>query len=431
LGENLYRLLVSRRLGPLFWAQFAGALNDNLLKNAYVILVAYREAQSTGATEMIVTLATAIFILPFFLFSAIAGELADKYAKSLLVRRIKTVEIMIALLGALSFAVGDIALQLFVLFLLGAQATFFGPVKYAILPELLAEKELLDGNALIEAGTFLAILLGTIAGGLLILLPWGKTVTSAALIVIAVAGYGASSLVPKTKRTSPKLPVSLNVPMIIWAVIADARKSREIWLTVLGNSWFWFVGAGVISQFPIYAKEYLSANNEVVTAFLMVNSIGVGLGALFCSRFFRGEISARLVPISVSGMALFTFDLWFGAAVPHGGESLMSIATFLAEPAHWRTLVDLFGVAFSAGVYVVPLYVIMQAHSEPAERSRVIAANNILNALFIVVAGGGSAIMLKLGTGVPAIFLVLAVLNAVLAAALWLRRRALRIPPRR
>ncbi|HEV2161610.1 MAG TPA: MFS transporter [Stellaceae bacterium] len=424
-GNAALSLLPTRRLGPLFWALFAGAMNDNLLKNAYVILVAYREAQSGQATEIIVTVATAVFILPYFLFSALAGEIADKYEKSWLLRQTKLAEIGVVTLGALSLLGDNIYFQLGVLFLLGVQATVFGPVKYAVLPELMPESELLAANALVDAGTFLAILVGTIVGGLLILVPGGRFATGGALLALALFGYGVSWLIPATGKALGAVRLRANILASSWQVANQARERPEVWRAVLGISWFWLVGAALISQFPNYAKEYLGADNHVVTLFLALNSIGVGCGSLAANRILRGAISARLVPWSALAMGIFTFDLWLASPAPHTASHLTGIADFLATPGNWRIVGDLVGIALSAGIFAVPLYAIMQARSAASERARVVAGNNILNALFIVAAGGGSALMLKLGSGVPAIFLVLGVTNAALAAALALRRPAL------
>ena len=423
VGGQPLRLLPTRRLGPMFWAQFAGALNDNLLKNAYVILVAYRGAQSVETIELIVTIATAIFILPYFLFSATAGEIADKYEKTRTLQRIKLAEIGVVLLGGLSLLWGGIAFQLFVLFLLGVQATFFGPVKYAILPELLTTGELVDGNALIDAGTFVAILIGTIAGGLLILAPHGGAITFAALLVVSCGGYGVSLMVPPTGSAAPDLQFTPNLVALTWDVVARARARLRVWRAVLGISWFWLVGAAVLSQFPNFAKEYLGADNQVVTLFLALNCIGIGVGCFAASRILKGEISLRLLPWSALAMAAFTADLWWASPPAQTASNLAGAAAFLAMSAHWRIVGDLVGVAVAAGIFVVPLYALMQAESEPAARSRVVAANNILNALFIVAAGGGSALMLALGSPVPAIFLALAIANAALAAVLWIGAR--------
>ncbi|HKR20536.1 MAG TPA: MFS transporter [Stellaceae bacterium] len=424
-GHAALSLLPTRRLGPLFWALFAGAMNDNLLKNAYVILVAYREAQTGQATEIVVTIATAVFILPYFLFSALAGEIADKYEKSWLLRQTKLAEIGVVTLGALSLLGDNIVFQLGVLFLLGVQATVFGPVKYAVLPELMPETELLAANALVDAGTFLAILIGTIVGGLLILVPGGRFATGGALLALALFGYGASRFIPATGKAQGTVRLRANILASSWDVAGQARARPEVWRAVLGISWFWLVGAALISQFPNYAKEYLGANNHVVTLFLALNSIGIGCGSLAANRILRGAISARLVPWSALAMGVFTFDLWLASPAPQTATALTGIAAFLAIAGHWRIVGDLVGVALSAGIFVVPLYAIMQARSAESERARVVAGNNILNALFIVVAGGGSAIMLKLGSSVPAIFLVLGLTNAALAAALALRRPVL------
>ncbi|HEV2265163.1 MAG TPA: MFS transporter [Stellaceae bacterium] len=424
-GHAALSLLPTRRLGPLFWALFAGAMNDNLLKNAYVILVAYREAQTGQATEIVVTIATAIFILPYFLFSALAGEIADKYEKSWLLRQTKLAEIGVVTLGALSLLGDNIVFQLGVLFLLGVQATVFGPVKYAVLPELMPETELLAANALVDAGTFLAILIGTIVGGLLILVPGGRFATGGALLALALFGYGTSWFIPATGKAQGTVRLRANILASSWDIVGQAHARPEVWRAVLGISWFWLVGAALISQFPNYAKEYLGANNHVVTLFLALNSIGIGCGSLAANRILRGAISARLVPWSALAMGVFTFDLWLASPAPQTATALTGIAAFLAIAGHWRIVGDLVGVALSAGIFVVPLYAIMQARSAESERARVVAGNNILNALFIVVAGGGSAIMLKLGSGVPAIFLVLGLTNAALAAALALRRPAL------
>ncbi len=306
---------------------------------------------------------------------------------------------------------------------MGIQATFFGPIKYALLPELLKRSELVDGNALIEAGTFLGILSGTIAGGLLILLPGGAAGTSAALLALSLGGFGASLMLPATRPAAPRLRVQWNIAALTWEILCEARRKRKVWLAVLGISWFWLVGAALLSQFPNFAKEYLQAGNQVVTLFLTLNSIGVGLGSLLVSRILQGRISAVLVPWSALGMAAFAADLWWNGGSVSAPGHFMEAAEFLSYPAHWRILADLFALAVCAGVYIVPLYVIMQAESDKNSRSRVVAANNIVNALFIVIAGAGSALMLKLGSGVPAIFLSVGLLNAALAATILIRAR--------
>jgi acyl-[acyl-carrier-protein]-phospholipid O-acyltransferase/long-chain-fatty-acid--[acyl-carrier-protein] ligase len=418
MAQTQFHLLKSRRLLPLFVAQFLGAVNDNLFKSALVILIAYHDTTSSTATQIIVTLATALFILPYFLFSATAGQLADKYEKANLVRLVKLWEIGVMALAVVSLTVDSIAYQLAVLFLLGVQATFFGPVKYGILPDLLAAEELMGGNALVEAGTFLAILIGTIAGGLLILVPNGTTIVAVTLLVVAVGGWVASLFVPRAGRAAPQLRINPNIAAETWAIVRQARERREVWLSALGISWFWLVGAAFLSQFPNYAKDTLHADNQVVTLFLTLFSVGIGAGSVLCGRLLRGEISARLVPLAALGLTLFSLDLYHASGAAIGGTpaALIGAGAFLAHAANWRLVLDLFAIAACGGLYVVPLYAILQARSEESHRSRVIAANNILNALFMVVAGIASAMMLRAGLSVPGIFLAIALANAVVAA---------------
>ncbi len=418
MRSSQLRLLFSRRLLGLFVAQFLGALNDNLLKNALVIQVAYREAGSAAQIEVIVTVATAIFILPYFLFSATAGQLADKYEKPSLIRILKLAEIAIMLLAAAGLSLGGIGFSLAVLFLLGVQATFFSPLKYGILPELLPPEDLLGGNAVIEAGTFLAILIGTIAGGLLILLANGPAIVAATLLLCSVAGWIASLFVPRLEAAAPTLRINPNIAAETWRVLRYANESRIIRWSILGNSWFWFVAVALVSQFPNYAKGVLGADNEVVTLFLTLNSVGIGAGSVLAGRLLRGAFTARLVPLSAAAMALFSFDLWLVGGTP-AGPGFMDAARFLASFGHWRISFDLFAIALGAGVFVVPLYAIMQAYSEEHHRARIVAANNVWNALFMVGAGLGSAIMLKLGATVTDIFLAVAAANAAVAAGTW------------
>lgn len=423
MGSSPLRLLVGRRLSGLFVAQFCGALNDNLLKNALVIEVAYRNAGSPTEIEIVVTVATALFILPYFLFSATAGQLADKYEKSGLVRILKLCEIAVMVLAAIGFAHGGISFGYSVLFLLGVQAAFFGPVKYGILPELLGVEDLLNGNAVIEAGTFVAILAGTIAGGLLILMNHGPVMVSASLLLASLVGWIASLYIPRLKSAAPALAINPNIAAETWRNLRYAARERVLLWTILGNSWFWFVAVAVVSQFPNYAKDALGADNYVVTFFLTLNSLGIGAGAILAGRLLRGEATARLVPFAAIGMALFAFDLWFAGGTRGAGGGFVNLAQFLANLHGWRVSADLFAIALAAGVFVVPLYTMMQERSEVQHRARIVGANNIWNALFMVAAGLGSALMLKLGAGVLDIFLAIAAANAVVAAGSWRLRR--------
>jgi acyl-[acyl-carrier-protein]-phospholipid O-acyltransferase/long-chain-fatty-acid--[acyl-carrier-protein] ligase len=418
------RLLASRRLAGMFVAQFLGAVNDNLLKNALVIQVAYGRSGSANDVEVLVTVATALFILPYFLFSATAGELADKFEKMQLIKTLKLWEIGVMTLAGASFLFGGgIGIGLTILFLLGVQAAFFGPVKYGILPELLAPEDLLGGNAVIEAGTFLAILLGTIAGGLLILLKDGPQIVSATLLVCAIGGWIASLFIPRTEGGASDLRINPNIVAETWKVLKYANESSGMRWTILGNSWFWLVAVAVVSQFPNYAKDVLGADNQVVTLFLTLNSLGIGAGSLLAGRLLGSKISVKLVPISALAMAIFAADLWLSDG-RHIGSGLMSAAEFLGVAQNWRVSLDLVGVAIGAGIFIVPLYALMQAKSESAHRSRVVAANNVWNALFMVAAGLGSALMLKLGASVTDIFLAVGAANLAVALGTWRLRRS-------
>jgi acyl-[acyl-carrier-protein]-phospholipid O-acyltransferase / long-chain-fatty-acid--[acyl-carrier-protein] ligase len=427
MGSQL-RLLASRRLAGMFVAQFLGALNDNLLKNALVIQVAFGRSESPGDIEILVTIATALFILPYFLFSATAGELADKFAKAQLIRSLKIWEIGVMTLAAASFLFGGgIGIGLTILFLLGVQAAFFGPVKYGILPELLTPEELLPGNAVVEAGTFLAILIGTIAGGLLILMQDGPAIVSATLLICAIGGWLASLCIPRTEGGASDLRINPNIAAETWKVLRYANESTEMRWIILGNSWFWLVAVALVSQFPNYAKDVLGADNQVVTLFLTLNSLGIGAGSLLAGRLLGGNISLKLVPISALAMAVFCVDLWLSDG-RHIGSGLMSAHEFLTLAQNWRVSFDLTAVAVAAGVFIVPLYALMQAKSESQHRSRVVAANNVWNALFMVGAGLGSAVMLKLGSSVTDIFLVVGVANLVVALGCWRLRKHRALP---
>ncbi len=418
------RLLGTRRLLPLFIAQFLGAVNDNLFKNALIILIAYQDTSNAKATEILVTLAGAIFILPYFLFSATAGQIADKFEKQRLVRIVKLWEIGVMLVAALGFALDSIWFQMAVLFGLGVQAAYFGPVKYAIIPELLAEDELMSGNALIEAGTFLAILIGTIAGGLLILAPHGPVTVSAALLTMAVLGWAASLYVPRGRPASPELKFNPNILSETWRILDYAYRLPDLRLPLLGISWFWFLGIAYLSQFPNYAKETLGASNQVVTLFLTLFSVGIGVGALLCGRIQRGRVDARLVPLGALALTVFGVDFWLAGRHPETSGTLAGAAQFLAVPANWRIVVDLFAIAVAGGLYCVPLYAIMQLRSESAHRARVVAANNIMNALFMVLAGIVSVAMLAAGLGIASIFLMLGAASGVVALVTWRAARA-------
>jgi acyl-[acyl-carrier-protein]-phospholipid O-acyltransferase/long-chain-fatty-acid--[acyl-carrier-protein] ligase len=417
VSENQYHLFQTRRFLPLFVTQFLGALNDNFFKNALVILILYRLAEVAGLDgQILVTVAAAAFILPFFLFSATAGQLSDKFEKSRLIRLIKLAEILIMTLAVGGFLWGDPYLMLAVLFLMGTQSSFFGPLKYAILPDHLHEQELIGGNAFIEAGTFLAILIGTILGGVIILTENGGTVVSACIVVLAACGWLSSFFIPRAEPPSPNLKLNPNVFAETWNICRAAAARRDIRLTILGISWFWLVGATFLAQFPSLAKNVIGANEHVVTLFLTTFSLGIGLGSLVCSKLLNGEITAKFVPFGALGMTLFTFDLFFATSglAPAPGD-LQGIGAFLSQPTAWRILADLTAISICGGIFIVPLYAILQWRSEAAQRSRTVAANNIVNALFMVVGAVAATLMLLAEMSVPEIFLVVAAVNGAVA----------------
>jgi acyl-[acyl-carrier-protein]-phospholipid O-acyltransferase/long-chain-fatty-acid--[acyl-carrier-protein] ligase len=410
-------ILKSRRFLPLFVTQFLGAFNDNVFKNALVMLITYKAASEAGGNaQLLVTLAAGLFILPYLLFSATAGQLADKYDRAAIARIVKIAEIALMAVAAAGFYTHSVYLLLGVLFCMGVHSTFFGPIKYALLPQHLHENELLAGNAYVEAGTFLAILIGTISGGLLIMHPEGAHLITVAIMVIAALGYISSRYIPRADAPSPDLRINWNLVQETWRIIQHDRKNPRVWRCIMGISWFWLVGATFLSQFPTYAKDVLHADETVVTMFLVAFSLGIGAGSLLCNVLLKGKVSSAYAPWAAFGITLFTIDLFFASsAVVMAGEGIMNVSLFLAHAANWRILLDLCGVAICGGVFVVPLYAIIQHDSEPQSRARTIASNNIINALFMVAAAIGTVAMLDASFTVPEVFLTMAVLNVPVA----------------
>jgi hypothetical protein len=418
--RNQFRLLGERRFAPFFVTQFLGALNDNVYKNALVILVTFHAASlTTLAPDVLVNLAGALFILPFFLFSATAGQLADKYDKARIMRVVKLAEIGIMTVGAIGFVRSDLTLLLAALFLMGLHSTVFGPVKYAILPQTLKEEELVGGNALVETGTSLAILLGTIVGGVLIAAAAGATLlVPAATIGIACAGYAASRLVPAVPPPTPQLRVNWNPLTETWANLQFTRRNRTVFLSILGVSWFWFYGAMFLTQFPAYARTWLGGGESVVTLLLTVFSVGIGAGSLLCERMSGHKVEIGLVPFGAIGMSLFAFDLFLATPSPVATQGL-TVLEFLHAPGAARLLVDLFLIALFGGFFIVPLYALIQSRAERSHQSRVIAGNNILNAAFIVAAALIAVGFLHLGATVPQLFLLTGLFNVAVAAFIF------------
>lgn len=411
-------LLKTRRFLPLFITQFLGAFNDNVFKNALVVLITYRIAEAAGLNaQLLVTLAAGIFILPFFLFSATAGQLADKYEKAWLISVVKLAEIVLMTLAAVGFYSQSVILLMLVLFLIGTQATFFGPLKYAILPDQLKQHELIAGNGLIEAGTFISILLGTILGGVLILHPYGANLISGSIILFAVIGWVSSWYIPKTSSYNPDLPVSLNFIKETKKVIQYSKERWDIYLCIFGISWFWLVGATFLAELPVFTKETLHANVNVFTFFLTIFSIGIAVGSLLCNQFLKGRVNATSVPLGALGMTIFTLDLYFAANHVRFliDNDLTTLGQFLLSLKGWHVALDILFIAICGGLYTVPLYTILQQRSDKEHRARVIASNNVINALFMVVAAIVTLFMLKIGFTVNQVFLLLAIGNGVVA----------------
>jgi 1-acyl-sn-glycerol-3-phosphate acyltransferase len=413
-------LLRSRRFMPLFVTQFLGALNDNVIKNAMVVLLTFQAASwTTLKPEVLANLAAGLFILPFFLFSATAGQLADKYDKARLARLSKVLEIAIVLIAGVGFMMQDLTVLMISLFLLGLQSTVFGPVKYAILPQHLREVELVGGNALIEAGTFVAILIGTLLGGLLAGTAGATSTITLAGLVIAIVGYLASRGIPLAQPPAPNLAIDLNPVTATWRTIRFAQENRSVFLSILGISWFWLYGALLLAQFPAYTKNVLGGGETAVTLLLGVFTFGIGVGSLLCERLSAGKVELGLVPFGSIGLTLFGLDLALASPAGPPTEISMGAMTLLAQANTWRILGDLMLIGIFGGFFIVPLYAMVQQRSSEKHRARVIAANNIFNALFMVGGAIAAALLLSNGLSIPALFATAAVCNAAVALFIY------------
>ena len=418
--QSQFRLLGQRRFAPFFATQFLGALNDNIFRNGLVILVTFQGVKVVGMDHsQLANIAGALFILPFFLFSATSGQLADKFEKSMLMRRIKTLEIVLMSAAAVAFMAESFSILLFVLFLMGCQSTLFGPVKYAYLPQQLAEDELIGGNALVEAGTYIAIILGLIVGGITVAVdPGSHTLIGGCLIAVAIFGYLASRQVPATSAVDPELTINWNAWTETWRIVGFARERRDVFLSILGISWFWFFGSAMTLQVPAYTLVILNGNEAITTALLVAFAVGVGIGSLLCERLSGHRIELGLVPFGSLGLSLFAIDLYFAQPVA-AGTAVSTVGEFVARPGGVRVLIDIVMLGAFGGIYSVPLYALIQQRSERSHLSRIIAANNIINALFMVVASLLSITVLSLGFSIPELFLILAGLNALVAIYIY------------
>ena len=404
-SPSQFALLTQQRFAPFFWTQFFGAFNNNLFKNALIVLVTYHAARYAGEGSLfagvesgvLVNLAAGLFILPFVLFSATAGQIADKYDQAALIRAIKAFEIAVMALAAWGLVAGNLALLLGALFLSGTQSTLFGPIKYSILPHMLRETELVGGNALVESGTFIAILAGTITGGYLASLGQGAAAASVGAVAVALLGFAASWFIPKTGAADPGLAIDWNPVRETLRNFRFIRGNRTVFLSILGISWFWLYGALVLSQLPDYAKSILQGSETTVTVLLATFSVGVGVGSLLCERLSGHKVEIGLVPLGSIGLTIFGADLYL--------ES--------------RTYLDLFLMGVFGGFYIVPLYALIQSRTPKSHLSRVVAGNNILNAVFMAVGALFAIAMIRMGFSVTAILLAAALLNALVAVYIY------------
>ncbi len=420
--SSQFALLGQRRFLPFFVTQFLGAANDNVFKYAFTLLVTYHAAQITSLSPALaVNLIAAVFILPFLLFSATSGQLADKFDKARLMQLVKLAEVAIMLLGAWGLAHKSFPVLLVCTFLMGLHSTMFGPVKYAYLPQVLKGGEIVGGNGLVEMGTFVAILIGTIVAGTVVEAgPNGPLYAAGLCLALAVAGLLSSLAIPRAPASDPRLSIDWNPLRVTWANVQVARRERAVFLSLLGISWLWFFGAVFLTQFPQFAQLTLGGSPAVATLLLATFSIGIGIGSLLCEKMSRGQVEIGLVPFGAIGMTVFAVDLYFASrGLPLATDQ--TAGAFLSHAVHWRVLTDLFLLSMFAGFYSVPLYALIQTRGEASHKARIIAANNILNALFLVLSAGLSALVLgAFGGSVAQLFLMTGLLNALVAVYIFL-----------
>jgi 1-acyl-sn-glycerol-3-phosphate acyltransferase len=417
-----FALLRQRRFSPFFFTQFLGAANDNLFKFAFTVLVTYQLNVSWLPPQMAGLVIGALFILPFVLLSATAGQWADKHDKASIMRSVKVLELAIMALAGWGFWAEHVPLLLACVFLMGVHSTLFGPVKYAYLPQHLSSQELTGGNGMVEMGTFVAILLGQIGGGLLMSIPrTGAQWVAGACFTVALLGWLVARQIPASPPSDPALNMNWNAAAETWRNLKLAAQYPSVFRSLLGISWMWFFGAVFLAQFPSFAHDMLGGDEQVASLLLAVFSIGIAAGSLLCECLSRRQVEIGLVPIGALGMSVFAFDLYRACLDLQPHDALMGLAQFVSEPSHWRVMADLGLLAFSAGLYSVPMYALIQLRAQPSHRARIIAANNILNALFMVVSSVGAGALLGAGLSIPEVFGVTALLNVVVVGyVFWL-----------
>ncbi|WP_288393151.1 MFS transporter [uncultured Herbaspirillum sp.] len=419
--KSQFTLFAQRRFAPFFWTQFLGALNDNVFKTALLTILTYDALSWTDMDPgLLNNLIPGLFILPFFLFSATSGQLADKLEKGRMARAVKLLEIVIMAIAAYGWMTHHLWLLIAAVIGMGIHSTLFGPVKYAYLPQQLRQDELVGGNGLIEMGTFVGILLGEILGAVLVVhKPWGLHLVAGVTIGIAVLGWLASLRIPLSPAPVPELKVNWNPFTETVRNIGFSRRNRPVFLSLLGNSWFWFYGAIMLAQFPVYAKNYLHGDHGVFVLLLAVFSVGIGAGSLLCERLSGHKVEIGLVPFGSIGLSVFGLELYFASQAYVTPAAMLDVAGFLAQGGSWRILVDCLGIGLFGGLYIVPLFALIQTRCDPAHVSRTIAGMNIMNALFMVVSALVAMVLLKAGLTIPQIFLATAIMNGVVAVYIF------------
>jgi len=424
--SNQFQLFKRRRFSAMFFTQFLGAFNDNIFKQALILVLTYTAASQLGVEVSILNnLAAMLFILPYFLFSALAGQIADKYEKSKLTQFIKVLELVIMAIAAVGFVFEWYTLLFVALFLMGTHSTFFGPIKYAYLPQAMKEDELVGANGLFQMGTSLAILVGMIVAGILTQLSHSLYWISATVLVVAVLGYLAARYIPNMPAMQPDLKINWNIITTSLSTVRYLYSLPFLFFVILGNSWFWFYGATFLTQVPEFSKVILHGDESVVIFLLTLFSVGVSIGSLLCKSLTKNQVSLRLLPFGIAGLSIFAIDLYFSLSslnINVNNDTLLGISDLFGVSGSWRVFADLFLLGFSGGLYIVPLYASMQAYAPKSHRARIVGANNIFNAIFMVTSAIFAIVILNaLGLSLPQLFLVTGVLNIVFGIFLYLK----------
>ena len=412
---NQFKLLTQKRFAPFFFTQFLGAFNDNIFRNGLIILLTFKGIEVFGMNaSQIANVAGALFILPYFLFSAIAGQIADKYEKSILIKSTKLLEIILMVTATFILITENYSFLLIILFLMGFQSSLFGPVKYAYIPQKLKLNELIGGNALVESGTYIAIILGLVVGGLAVSIGQENDYPLASLLLLmAILGYFFSCKIPSTEPTDPTLKINWNIFSEIKKIIGFSKEKDRIFLYIIGISWFWFYGSVITLQIPAYTINILMGDESLTTFLLATFAIGIGIGSLACERLSKNKIELGITPIGAIGLSLFTLDLYFFSSNLNI-VTPMSIKLFLTNLSNWRLIIDLIMIGAFGGIFSVPFYAAIQEQAEKKFLSRIIAANNIINAIFMVSASLLAISILSLGFSIPEFFALISVLNIFL-----------------